>query len=75
MRVSRSQSWDGALCPRSGIHRRGSFHRSTKPGAQADSGKELVWRDMVVCHFERELIADERVVTDLAERLLLARKG
>lgn len=39
------------------------------------SGKELVWRDMVVSRFERGLIAEEWVVTDLAESLLLARKG
>lgn len=39
------------------------------------SGKVLQWRDMVVSHFEGSLIAEEWVVTDLAERLLLARKG
>ncbi len=39
------------------------------------SGKPLVWRDMVVSRFEGGLIAEEWVVTDLAERLLLARKG
>ncbi|MGQ3055540.1 MAG: ester cyclase [Roseateles sp.] len=39
------------------------------------SGKDLVWRDMVVSRFERGLIAEEWVVTELAERLLLARKG
>lgn len=39
------------------------------------SGKRLAWRDMVVSRFERGLIAEEWVVTDLAERLLLARKG
>ncbi len=39
------------------------------------SGKTLVWHDMVVSRFEKGLIAEEWVVTDLAERLLLARKG
>ena len=39
------------------------------------SGKLLQWRDMVVSRFEGGLIAEEWVVTDLAERLLLARKG
>ena len=39
------------------------------------SGKPLVWRDMVVSRFEGELIAEEWVVTDLAEQLLLARKA
>lgn len=39
------------------------------------SGKVLQWRDMVVSRFEGGLIAEEWVVTDLAERLLLARKG
>ncbi|MFG6432258.1 ester cyclase [Roseateles sp. LYH14W] len=52
--------------------------RGTQAGAFKGfpaSGKELVWRDMVVSRFERGLIAEEWVVTDLAERLLLARKG
>jgi steroid delta-isomerase-like uncharacterized protein len=39
------------------------------------SGKLLQWRDMVVSRFEGGLIAEEWVVTGLAERLLLARKG
>lgn len=39
------------------------------------SGRPLVWRDMVVSRFEAGLIAEEWVVTDLAERLLLSRKG
>ncbi|MGD2067146.1 MAG: ester cyclase [Gemmatimonadota bacterium] len=38
------------------------------------SGLELVWRDMVVSRFEDGLIAEEWVVTDHAEQLLLARK-
>lgn len=39
------------------------------------SGKLLQWRDMVVSRIQGGLIAEEWVVTDLAERLLLARKG
>lgn len=52
--------------------------RGTQSGAFKGfpaSGKALQWRDMVVSRFERGLIAEEWVVTDLAERLLLARNG
>ncbi len=38
------------------------------------SGRDIVWRDMVTSRFRDGLIAEEWVVTDLAERLLLARK-
>lgn len=38
------------------------------------SGREIVWRDMVTSRFRDGLIAEEWVITDLAERLLLARK-
>ncbi len=38
------------------------------------SGREIMWRDMVTSRFRDGLIAEEWVVTDLAERLLLARK-
>lgn len=38
------------------------------------SGKEIVWRDMVVSRVEGGLIAEEWLVTDLAERLLASRK-
>ena len=38
------------------------------------TGRPLVWRDMVTSRFHNGLIAEEWVVTDLAERLLLARK-
>jgi predicted ester cyclase len=38
------------------------------------SGREVVWRDMVTTHLQDELIAEEWVVSDLAERLLLSRK-
>ncbi len=39
------------------------------------TGRPIVWRDMIVSRFEGDRIAEEWVVTDLAERLLLARKG
>lgn len=38
------------------------------------SGKGLKWRDMVVSEFKNGLIAQEWLITDLAEQLLLARK-
>jgi steroid delta-isomerase-like uncharacterized protein len=38
------------------------------------TGREVVWRDMVVSRFRDGLIAEDWVITDLAERLLLARK-
>ncbi len=38
------------------------------------SGRRVVWRDMVTSRFGNELIAEEWVLTDLAERLLLSRK-
>lgn len=34
----------------------------------------IVWRDMITTEFRNGLIAEEWVVTDLAEKLLLARK-
>ncbi len=37
-------------------------------------GRTIVWRDMVTSRFRDGLIAEEWVITDLAERLLLARK-
>lgn len=39
------------------------------------TGRRVVWRDMIVSRFDHGLIAEDWVVTDLAERLLLARKG
>ncbi len=39
------------------------------------SGRNIVWQDMVTSRFHEGLISEEWVVTDLAERLLLARKG
>lgn len=38
------------------------------------SGRQIVWRDMVTSRFRDGLIAEEWVVTDLAESLLLSRK-
>jgi hypothetical protein len=37
-------------------------------------GRQIVWRDMVTSRFRDGLIAEDWVITDLAERLLLARK-
>jgi steroid delta-isomerase-like uncharacterized protein len=39
------------------------------------TGQPIVWRDMVTSRFREGLIAEEWLITDLAERLLLARKG
>ncbi len=39
------------------------------------SGREIVWRDMATSRFRDGLIAEEWVITELAERLLRARKG
>jgi len=39
------------------------------------TGRKLVWRDMVTSRFEGGLIAEEWIVTDLAEQLLRARNG
>lgn len=38
------------------------------------SGLPIVWRDMVTSQFQNGLIAEEWVITDLAEQLLLSRK-
>jgi steroid delta-isomerase-like uncharacterized protein len=38
------------------------------------TGRTLVWRDMVTSRFRASLIVEDWVITDLAERLLLARK-
>lgn len=38
------------------------------------TGREVVWRDMVTSRFRDGRIAEDWVITDLAERLLLARK-
>lgn len=39
------------------------------------TGLQIVWRDMVTTEFRDGLIAEDWVVTDLAEKLLLARKS
>ena len=38
------------------------------------TGRPIVWRDMVASRLRDGLIAEDWVITDLAERLLLARK-
>lgn len=38
------------------------------------SDRQIVWRDMVTSQFHDGLIAEEWVITDLAEQLLLSRK-
>ena len=38
------------------------------------SGRLIVWRDMVTSRFHEGMIAEEWVISDLAERLLLSRK-
>lgn len=38
------------------------------------SGLEIVWRDVVTSRFHEGLIAEEWVISDLAEQLLLSRK-
>lgn len=38
------------------------------------SGREIVWRDVVTSRFQDGLIAEEWMISDLAERLLLSRK-
>src|SRR5262245_25474909 len=38
------------------------------------TGRQIVWRDMVTSRFRAGLIAEDWLLTDLAERLLLARK-
>ena len=48
-------------------------HKGNFKGFPA-TGRPIVWRDMVTSRFRDGLIAEEWLVTDLAERLLLARK-
>jgi steroid delta-isomerase-like uncharacterized protein len=38
-------------------------------------GRQIVWRDMITSRFRDGLIAEEWVLTDLAEHLLRARKA
>jgi predicted ester cyclase len=39
------------------------------------TGRVVVWRDMVTSRLQEGLIAEDWSISDLAERLLLARKG
>ena len=39
------------------------------------TGRRVVWRDMITSRIEGDRIVEEWVLTDLAERLLRARKG
>lgn len=48
-------------------------HRGSFKGFPG-TGRRIVWRDMVTSRFQDGLIAEEWIITDLAERLLLARK-
>ena len=48
-------------------------HKGNFKGFPA-TGRPIVWRDMVTSRFHDGLIAEDWVITDLAERLLLARK-
>lgn len=49
-------------------------HQAAFKGFPA-SGRVIVWRDMGVSCFRDDLVVEEWVITDLAERLLLSRKG
>jgi steroid delta-isomerase-like uncharacterized protein len=48
-------------------------HRGSFRGFPA-TGRRLVWREMFTSRFRGGLIAEDWMITDLAERLLLARK-
>jgi steroid delta-isomerase-like uncharacterized protein len=48
-------------------------HRAAYKGFPA-TGRPIVWRDVVTSRIEAGLVAEEWVISDLAERLLLARK-
>lgn len=48
-------------------------HRGTFRGFPS-TGRGLVWRDMVTSRFQDGLVAEDWLVSDLAERLLLSRK-
>ena len=50
-----------------------STHQGDFKGFPA-TGRPIVWRDMVTSRFREGLIAEDWFITDLAERLLLARK-
>ena len=48
-------------------------HSGNFKGFQA-TGRTIVWRDMVTSRFSDGLVAEDWLITDLAERLLLSRK-
>jgi steroid delta-isomerase-like uncharacterized protein len=48
-------------------------HKGNFKGFPA-TGRPITWRDMVTSRFRDGLIAEDWLITDLAERLLLARK-
>lgn len=48
-------------------------HRGRFKGFPA-TGRRIVWRDMVISRFRRGKIAEDWVITDLAEQLLRGRK-
>jgi predicted ester cyclase len=48
-------------------------HQGSFKGFPA-TGRPIVWRDMVVSRFRDGLIAEDWLIPDLAERLLLGRK-
>jgi steroid delta-isomerase-like uncharacterized protein len=48
-------------------------HKGSFKGFPA-TGRPIVWREMVTSRFRDGLIAEDWFITDLAERLLLARK-
>jgi predicted ester cyclase len=50
-----------------------AIHHGAFQGFPA-TGRPIVWRDMLTTEFRDGLIAEDWVITDLAERLLLARK-
>lgn len=49
-------------------------HKGDFQGFSA-TGRLIVWRDVVTSRFRDRLIAEDGVISDLAERLLLARKS
>ncbi len=49
-------------------------HRGNFMGFPA-TGRKMVWRDMLTSRFDDGLIAEEWAISDLAERLLYARKS
>jgi steroid delta-isomerase-like uncharacterized protein len=49
------------------------IHRASFKGYPA-TGRSLLWRDMITSRFRGGRIAEEWVISDMAERLLLARK-